>query len=244
VFGLAWRLHRAPLVGLAVAFALLGAALGWVAAAFDGLLSASPALARWLAPLGGATLGDAFVALSLYVLVAILASSHAVAAALRARAEEDGAHLAWILATPTSRARWLGSHVLFAAIGPLVLALAAGASVGLVDALATGRTVRLTSCITAALSHLPAAWVMGGLGLALFGRLPRAAAAVTWGLLAFFTLQVALWEGGAIARPWFNPLTYSHPMLALNLAHLLALVLAGLALGTAGVLAFRARDIL
>ncbi|MBZ5707897.1 ABC transporter permease [Nannocystis pusilla] len=243
VIGLAWRLQRGLLVGVAVMLGLLGAAFGWVAASFTGLLSSSPALAAWLAPLREASLGDAFLALMIYVLVAFLVSGHAIAAALRSRAEEEAGHLAWILATPASRLRWWSSHALFALGGPVVLALVIGVAVGLTDALATGRPDRLAHGVGAALVHVPATWVLASLAMLLFGRTPRPAAAAAWCLLGLFAMQVSLWEAGVIGRPWLNPLAYTHPMLAPNPLHPLALALVAAGLLAAGGLAFRARDV-
>ncbi|PCC75448.1 ABC-2 type transport system permease protein [Nannocystis exedens] len=241
--GLAWRLQRGPLLLATLALALIGAALGGIGAGFAEGLEASPSLAAWLAPLRGATLGDAFLALMLYVLVALVGAAHGVAAVLRGRAEETRGHLTWILATSASRTRWLGSHVGLALAGPPILALAAGLSAGSVDALTSGREERAAECLGLALTHVPAAWVMIGLATALFGRFPRAAGPLAWGVLALFTAQVALWEAGAITRPWLNPFTVSHPMLALDLRLLAVLGLAAAGLTIAGALAFRARDV-
>jgi ABC-2 type transport system permease protein len=150
-----------------------------------------------------------------------------------------------LLATAATRRRWVFSHVAIAAGGTIVLLVAAGLPAGLIYAAQTSDAGQIGRVLAGALVQVPAAWVLGGVALALFGLAPRAAAA-GWGAVA---LCVLIGEIGPVADvgEWLldiSPFTHV-PLLPGGEMSAAPLVLAVIAAGivAAGVIGFRRRDV-
>src|SRR6185312_9974954 len=145
--------------------------------------------------------------------------------------------------TSVSRRRWVLSHATIAAGGTIVLLVAAGLPAGLIHAAQESDAGQIGRVLAGALVQVPAAWVLGGVALAIFGFAPRASAA-GWGAVA---LCVLIGEIGPVADvgDWLldiSPFTHV-PLLPggeLSIAPLtLAVIAAGI--GAAGVAGFRRR---
>ena len=102
---------------------------------------------------------------------------------MRLRGEETGGRAEPLLATSVSRTRWALSHTAIALAGTAVLLGAAGLTAGIAHAAQTGDAEQIPRLLGAALAQAPAAWVLAGVTLALFGAVPRATVA-SWGVLA------------------------------------------------------------
>jgi ABC-2 type transport system permease protein len=194
-FALAWRLHRGLLIGWVIALALAGATMGGAAHGISGAFNANEQITDLLARMGGRKgLVDAFLA-AVFGITGLVAAAYTVQATLRLRTEESSGRLEPILATAVGRIRWAVSHLVFALLGTAVLLAAAGAGAGLAYGIQVhdvgGQLPRL---FVAALVQLPAAWVLAGLGTALFGLAPKATA-ITWAALI---VCVVLLELGAL----------------------------------------------
>jgi ABC-2 type transport system permease protein len=176
--GLAWRLQRAGLAGWAAGLFLLGVAYGSIGESIEQYVADNPAVADYL-PGGAADIVDAYLALSALTL-ALVSSAYGVIAVLRARGEETAGRAEPLLATATSRAGWLGSHLSVAAAGTALVLLAAGFGEGLAYALAVSDAGQLPRVVGAALGYLPAVWLVAGVAVLALGWLPRAAAALAW----------------------------------------------------------------
>ena len=104
-----------------------------------------------------------------------------------------------LLSTATSRLKWAWSHLVIALLRAAVLALAAGAAIGLTHGIATGdvlgQVVRVTG---AAAAQIPAIWVMVGIVMAIFGVLPRWVVGGMGSARAFIVL-------GRFGVLWQNP---------------------------------------
>ena len=87
-----------------------------------------------------------------------------------------------MLATPTSRARWFGAHVLLPVALTAALMALLGAAVGVVGPSVTPEAPSFGASVGAALATLPAVWVMIGVAAALAGAFPRFAP-FSWGVL-------------------------------------------------------------
>jgi len=133
------------------------------------------------------------------------------------------------------------------ALGTALLLAAAGAAAGLVyGAEVHDVGAQVPRMLGVALVQVPAAWVLAGLGVALFGLAPRLVA-LTWaGLIACFVLL----ELGALLdlNQWVVDVSpFAHvpklPGAELPAAPLLWLVAIAAALVAAGVAGFRRRDI-
>ncbi|GGM63542.1 exporter of polyketide antibiotics [Longimycelium tulufanense] len=245
--GLAWRLHRASLAWWTVAFAVVGVVLGGIADGMRALATDNPQLRQLIAAMGGEKgIIDSYFS-SMMGVLGLVATIYGLQAALRPRAEEVGLRAEPLLATPTTRLRWLGGHVVFALVGVVVPLAAGGAAAGLVHGLRTGDAAEETPRVLAgALAQLPAVWVTVGIAVALFGLLPRMVG-VTWAALVLFLL-VSQFGPMLQLNQWLldvSPFTHVPKLpggeFAATPLAWLALVAVGLT--AAGFAGFRRRDI-
>lgn len=185
-FALAWRLQRGTLLGWLAAFAIAGLMYGSVAKTVAESLEdpGNDRLKDILTRLGGAGVAvDAWLS-AIMGLMAIIAAGYAIQSARRLDAEESSQRSEVLLATATSRLRWAAGHLVFAVLGPALLLLVGGLAAGLTSGEAGRQIPRL---LGAALVQMPAVWVLVAVTVALFGLLPRFAAAA-WGALGLCVL--------------------------------------------------------
>jgi ABC-2 type transport system permease protein len=243
--GLAVRLQRGAAIAWASGLLSLGLVYGAVADQADEFLEDLDESVRDMIARSGANFIDSFLGTTLLIL-ALVGSGFAVQAALRLRNEETGLRAELVLATPISRRRWAASH-LAAAVGGGALVLAAGGfGLGLAYALTVGDIGEFLRLLAGALTYLPATGVLIGLSIALFGLAPRAGPAM-WGVLAL--CFVIGFFGELLDLPgWLTGLSpFEHtPMVPAEDPDVLPLLVqsaVAVALGGAGMAAFRARDI-
>lgn len=242
---LAWRLQRGALAGWAAGFVIVGAASGSIAQDIGNVIGNSPSVRDALQKLGGQqSLVDAYLTATLQ-LMALAAAAFAVQSMLRLRGEETGGRAEPLLATAVSRTSWALSHAAIALAGAAVLLAAAGLAAGTAHALQTGDAAELPRVLAAALAQVPAAWVLAGIALALFGLAPRAAAA-GWGVLAACLALGQL--GPVVGLPkWavgLSPFAHSPrlPGGAVDTAPLWLIAVAA-AFATAGLTGLKRRDV-
>lgn len=244
---LAWRLHRGLLLGWLIAMAVWGAALGGAASGVGAAIGVNQQITDLLARMGGLHgLVDAYLSV-VFGLTGLIAAVYTVQATLRMRAEESAGRLEPLLATPAGRVRWALSHLAFAVLGTAVLLAAAGAGAGLAYGLQIhdvgGELPRLFG---AALVQLPAAWIMAGLGAALFGFAPRLAG-LTW--VALIACLVLLEVGALLGldQRLLDVSPFAHvprlPGSPFTATPLLWLTATAALLTGAGLVGFRRRDI-
>jgi ABC-2 type transport system permease protein len=246
VTGLTVRLQRAMLIAWLAAAAIMGFVLGSVAENISGLLD-SEQMRQFIAVLGGEqVLVDSFLAAEIS-LFGIMVGGYAIAAVSRLRAEEASGHAELILATAPTRIRWALAGFGYSVVATAIVLVVGGAAIGLGHGTSVGdiggQVGRLT---VAALAHVPAAWVMAALVLAIFGWLPRAVPAA-WGLLVAF---IVLGEFGALWKlpEWMlnlspfahSPILPGEPVDAGSLVSLLLVAAVVTALGLVGL---RRRDL-
>jgi ABC-2 type transport system permease protein len=242
---LAWRLQRGALAGWAAGFAIVGAAFGSIASDIGDVIGDSADVRDALRRLGGtASLADAYLAATFGVL-ALIAAGYAVQAVLRLRGEETSGRAEPLLATCVSRTRWALGHTAVALAGTALLLLVAGLTAGSAHAAQVGDAGQLPRLVGAALAQVPAAWVLAGVALALFGLAPKATVA-SWGALA---LCLALAELGPVlelSQSVIDLSPFAHtPQLPGGDATAAPAWLAALAvaLGAAGLAGLRRRDL-
>jgi ABC-2 type transport system permease protein len=245
VFGLAWRLQRGAFLAWCLGFAAFGLLLGSISDTVTGFLD-SPQAQEFLKQLGGTeALADAFLATELSF-AGIIVSAYGISAASRLHAEEVEGHAEMLLSTPTSRVRWAASHTLVALVGVAVILLVGGLAIGIGNALAMGDAGRAGDLLWAALARVPAAWVLTGVVLLVFGWLPRWVPAV-W---AVFVVALVLGEFGPLwdLPQWLmdvSPFVHSPrlPGVVSSNAGLGPLVAVAVLLIAAGLLGWRRRDL-
>jgi ABC-2 type transport system permease protein len=188
---LAWRLQRGALIGWAACFAVLGIAVGALAQTISNLIGDNPQAADLLKKLGGTQNPvDAYLATELNA-AGIIVGAYALQAVLRLATEEADHRAEPLLATPIGRIRWALGHLVIALVGSAVLLLIIGSAIGLVYGAQSGDlSGQLPRIIGAALSQAPAAWVIAGLAVVLFGLLPSLIRAA-WGAVVL-TLFLSL----------------------------------------------------
>lgn len=245
--GLAWRMHRALLVGWSAGFVVLGLVMGGAANGARQLADGSPQLGQVIEKLGGtAVLADALLA-AVFNMFSLIAAGYAIQATLRMRTEENAQRAEPVLATGVGRVRWALAHLLFGALGPAVAMTLCGLATGLVYGLTTHHVGHeVPRELAGAVAQLPAVWVLTGLTALLFGLLPRLAMAA-WVALAGFLL---LGQFGELLKlnHWLRDVSpFSHipkiPGGTFTATPLVWLTVIAVAMTAAGLAGLRRRDI-
>ncbi|MFF1420679.1 ABC transporter permease [Streptomyces sp. NPDC058280] len=239
--GLAWRLQRGSLFGWGTGFLLAGIVFGGITEGAADLVGGNQQTREIIERMGGRQgLTDAFLAAMVGVL-AMVAALYVVASVLRLYGEETGGRAEPVLAGGVGRLRWAAGHLMIAFGGGALVVLLGG--VGL--AIGYGRA--LPAILGAALVQLPAIWVLGALAVALYGIVPKAAAA-GWAVAG---LALALgWIGPALGFPQsvLNLSPFGHlpklPGTEMAWTPVLALTALAAALVAAGLAGLRRRDML
>ena len=246
-WGLAVRLQRGSLIGWAVGLAALGALMGGVAASAGDLLNGNPQLEQILSRIGGAgALTDMFLT-AIGSLAGLIVGGYAISAALRMSTEESADRLGPVLATPVSRSRWMSGHLAFVVLGVVLLLTVAGLVAGLIHGARIGDLSQaLRATLSATLVQAPAAPVMGGIAVAIFGWLPRLTG------FAWTALVVALLLGqlGPLLQlpTWLLDISpYSHipavPAESMRWTPVIVMPVVAAALIVTGMAGFRRRDV-
>ena len=194
------RVHGGALAIWTGAVATLGLVFGLIAPGLDDLLE-SEAARELMDRLGGQMLA------AVLSMVAILISCFAVAVIGHAGADETAGRTEVVLATATSRSRWLAASLVVALVGSAWLLLVTGVALWVGYATAGGPSAG--DLVRAALGWSPAVWVVAGLAALLLAiRGSWATAAWAWPVL-FLTLTLA---GELLEFPgWLTGLSpYSH----------------------------------
>jgi polyether ionophore transport system permease protein len=243
-FGFALRLQRTALIGWSVGLLLGGLSIGLTAEDAEALVGDSDEVQRLFERAGG-SLVDNYLAVSL-LSMALVGTGFALQSVLKMRGEETAGRVEPLLATALARTRWAAAQVTVAVTGTVVVLAATGFGTGVAEAFASDDVGRLPELVGSALALAPATWVLIGAGVALFGLVPRAAAAV-WGLLGACYLVGLL--GPLLDLPeWVLDVSpFSHvpqlPAAEFTATPLLALTAIAAALTAVGLVGFRRRDV-
>ena len=243
--GLAWRLHRASLIGWTIGLFVLGAAYGSFANSIEQFIADNPQVADFF-PGGVETIVDSYLTFTA-LFAALLAAAYGVTSTLRARGEESAGRAEPVLATATSRWSWLASHVTIAMVGTGVTLAAAGLGEGLTYAASVDDPAQVPRVMGIALLYVPAVWATVAVAVAGFGWLPRAAAAAAWLAVGFCAFIVIF--GDAIDLPaWLtnaSPFTHTpqYPLEPVTAPPLLALIATAALIAATGFHGFRRRDV-
>jgi len=243
--GLAVRLQRGTVIGWSAGLFATGIAYGWVADDIQDLVGDNKAMQDMIARAGGVSLTNSYLSTSLLML-ALVGAGFAIASALRLRSEETALRAEPILATSVSRRRWVASHLAVALGGSVIVLAAGGLGTGLAYGIVSGDPPQVPRLLGAALVQLPAVWLLVGLATALFGLLPRGVA-VAWAALAV-CLVVGVF-GELLDLPgWLSRVSpFEHipqpPAAAVSVVSLVVITAAAAGLVSAGLGAFRRRDV-
>jgi ABC-2 type transport system permease protein len=244
--GLVWRLQRGALIGWGIGLLGFGLILGSMS---EQVRDVQGATADWYAETAGSSqLLEAYRA-SMMSMAGMFVAIYVVQILLRLRVDEAGGTAESVLAGGVSRPRWVLAHVVNAAVGALVLVLLFGVGMGVGGGLALGGVASQTGdMVVAALVQLPGIFVLGAAVVAVVALVPRWAAPISWALLVV-TLVIGPMFGEGLNLPqWvrdLSPFTHTPMAPAVEVAATPVLALSGLvvALGVAGVLVIRRRDL-
>jgi ABC-2 type transport system permease protein len=243
---LAWRLHRAALLGWATGFALLGVVLGSIAGSVTDFLDNPQARAMMEALGGEKALVDMFFSAELDF-GGLIAAGFGISVVLRLAAEESQGRTEAVLAASTGRVRWALSHLAVAVAGSAILVAVLGVAAGASRALDVGDAAPLGSVLGGALARIPAVAVMTCLALLLYGAGARRAP-LAWAALVGVVVAGEL--GPVMNLPdWVQSVSpYRHvpdlPGGTFSLEPVLVLLLVAVGLASLGAAAFRRRDVI
>ncbi len=243
---LAWRMQRPTVLAWTIGGLIYGVVVGSSAKGIGGLLG-SAQVKNIVIKLGGqAALTDAYLA-AILSFGGLIAAGFAISAVLRLRSEETDGRADAVLAAGVSRTGWGLSHVTVAAAGTIAILLATGLGAGLGFGYRSGGGAEIGRMVGAGLSQAPAALVLGGLAVALFGLAPRASAAASWSVLGAAVLLLFLGATLQLSHWVLDVSPFQHlpklPGGPVSAAPLVWLSLIALALGVAGLAGLRRRDL-
>ncbi len=195
---LALHTQRVAILAWVISLGLFGLLYGTLLGEVEGFAAK---LGSTLEDVLGTTASDAlipaFLAL-LAMLMSMFASVFAAMAVLRARSEESSGLAEHVLATPTSRARYLAGHAVVAVLGGVLVLLAGALGIGLTGSMALGDSGVLGQVAGAALVQVVPLVFVVSIGVALYGLVPRLASLV-WVPVGYG--MVASMIGGLLGLP-------------------------------------------
>ncbi|GAB17727.1 putative ABC transporter permease protein [Gordonia effusa NBRC 100432] len=233
----ATNLARPGIISWVASITVYALVIGFLVSSIDDLAADNPQIADYLHKLGGSgDLGTVFTATMMSYL-GFAAAAWSVTLVLRLRADENAGRAEVLLATPISRSRYIVDQAIVLVLG--IVGIMACAAVGLATAAglsAGGWFDAFANAFAAAAVQIPAALVLAGVVLALYGT--RAAlTSVAWPVVIVAFLVGPL--GALFALPqWVRdispfahvPLVPAEPMRWLPMV-----VLSALAVAAAGV---------
>ncbi|MCF4123194.1 hypothetical protein L1785_19680 [Antribacter sp. KLBMP9083] len=244
-FALAWTQQRSALLWTSLGLGVMWLATGSILSALPDMMETLRDNPIYSTVLGEGDLVRAFIGImGLYA--AFGGAGYAVAMSLRVKAEEESGLAEYLLATPVSRARWLGAYLAVAGIGTAVVTMSGVVAlwVGAAGAGVTDPTFGEFVGLGAA--YLPALAVLTALAVALYAWVPRATP-VLWALFGYMfvvglfgeLLGLPDWARG-ISPFWWVPNTLVQDVEVADVVGLCAVAVVLFAVAFAG---FRRRDV-
>lgn len=236
--GLAARLLRGAIIGWGSVIALFGLIDGVFAQA---MLDAADEMPPLLMQVFGEGLAEGYLAF-LAAFSGYMVAAYAVFAVQGLVVEEARGRAEAILATPTSRAAWAGSHFGVVALGGALIMVVTGLVTGAAIGTVTGAWGAVPDSMWAHLNMVPGVLVVVGGCALVFGWVPRVLAVVGWALVGVI-IFVGVFASLLDFPDWFLDLSpFSHlaqvPVEDFSPAPVLWLTLigaAGVALGLVGL---------
>ena len=241
------RLGRSILATWISAFAVFGVILGMIS---DSVSSAglSQRIQDDLAKLGSGSVNTPGGYLSIVFVVFIFVVCLFVSSQLGAAREEEAIQrLETVLALPVGRYRWLGGRVALAAVGAAALSATAGIFTWF-GAASQGVHISLSQMLEAGANCMPTALLFLGISAIAYAVVPRASAALSYGIVSAAFLWYMV--GSLLGVPrWLVDLTpFEHiglvPTQPFRLGAALIMVAIGAVGAGAALRLFRRRDLL
>ena len=246
--GLAVRLTAAPARTWGLVVGLVALAFGLMARDFAEVARELPATIAVAEQMGlvGLDRPAGIVAWTLSLFVGLLVAVFVAGQVAAIREEEATWRIEHLLVRPVGRLRWLAARVVTAAAAATLIAVAGGLLAWFATVL-TDVPIAFVDGLLAGLNVVPVALLVLGIGVGLFGLVPRLVVPLTYGLVVVaFALDFV---GGLLDLPsWVldvSPFRHlaSVPAEELNLGAALVMLAVGLLAATIGAVAFRHRDL-
>ncbi|WP_327041275.1 hypothetical protein OG400_29150 [Micromonospora ureilytica] len=236
-----------PLTGWALGIGAYYLLIGFTTASVTEFLTDNPALAEEAARAGFTALGavEGFAA-TLFALLALPVGGFTAVRVSAFVAAENSRILTLLTAQPVTRTRLLAAEITATAAGAIALVSVAGFAVW-AGITATGGDLSLLAALSGAWNTLPIVLLSLGAAILAAGWAPRAAAfAGSLPATGGFLLLVIADSVGAPG--WVRGLSpFAHlapvPLTAVNWTSTLIMITLGVALGVAGVMGYRRRDL-
>ncbi len=241
---LAWRLQSGTLYAWMAGVLIYGLLIGSSAKGVAGLLTGAAAR-KAVRDYGSAhgNLSEVYLA-AILGFTGIIVGAYAISAVLRLRSQETDGLAEPVLATGAGRLPWALGHVAIAALGTVAITVLAGVGVALGDA--GGAGAGFWPLVAAGLVLAPAALVLGGVAVALFGLAPSRSVSGSWTVFGLFVLMLLLGPLLRASRWVLDVSPFAHtpklPGGTVSAAPVLLLCLVALVLAGAGLAGLRRRD--
>lgn len=244
-FALAWTQQRSALLWTSLGLGAMWLATGGVLAAIPDMMDTLGDNPIYATLLGEGDIMKAFIGIiGLYA--AFGGAGYAIAMSLRVKAEEEAGRAEYLLATPVSRARWLGAYLAVAGIGTVIVTMSGVLAIWMGAVAAGVADPALGGFVELGLAYLPALAALVGLAAALYAWVPRATP-VLWALFGYMfvvglfaeLLGLPDWARG-ISPFWWVPNTLVQDV---ELADVVGLCAAAVVLFAAAFAGFRRRDV-
>lgn len=246
--GLTLRLLLAPIRTWGLTIGLVALVFGLISRDFAAAAAELPATVEVAEQMGVVALDTAagIIAWALAMFGALLLAVFAAGQIAAIREEEATWRIEHLLARPIGRPRWLTTRVLAAAVAAVIIALVTG-MVAWLGTVVAGTPIGFVDGLLAGINMVPIAWLALGIGVGLFGLLPRVTVPLMYGLVVVAFLLDFVGGLLELPEPVLNLSPFRHlaavPATDLNVGT--ALVMLGVATVAAaiGLLAFRRRDL-
>jgi len=246
---LAMRLQRGTIVGWAIAAAMLGVLAGIFGPIAAATVESNDTLRDLISRLSPDLDVDtaSVFAVALLGIAGTLAAAAGIQAIIRMRADESEDRAEFLLSTRLQRWGWLARQVSTAMLSMVAVATIAGLAAGVSFFLAGESASRIPTSLAAVAVHLPAGLVFVAATAVAFAWLPRATAALGWGLFVVGLIVGQL--GGLVGLPqWVQDASpFRHvpavPLEEVDPAPIFVFVGIALVLFIAATIGLRRRDI-
>ncbi|MCL2869752.1 hypothetical protein FWF48_03020 [Candidatus Saccharibacteria bacterium] len=247
--GLTWHLQKNIFLGWLVGNVVLVALIGSMGNQIGSIYSKSSTLSDAVKNIGGSS-SNLTTGLLSYMLmfVAMTTMAYAIQSLGKLRAEESSGHLENLLATKTSRIKWLLKTALIPAVGAAVMLTLSGFAIAATASASGVSGINFGQYIFGTLAYWPLVALFMGIYVFCYGILPRAAGAITW---IIFAASLFVEEFGALIKgfpQWISnisPLSQLSGMPAkdVNIAAFWIMLTIGIVLFLAGLISWRRRNL-
>ncbi|PKR77641.1 ABC transporter permease [Halalkalibacillus sediminis] len=244
-FGFGLHMQRVGLIAWGIGLFIYGATYGSVFGEIETYVEQIEVMEQFLQPTDGTALSAQFLGM-LMVIVSIFCTVPVLMAMFKLKGEEKKNRLESMLSTKLSRQKLFISYAGIAWLVSIIMMTLAAVGMGAAGVQTSNGELPFSDFLIAGLNHLPAMWVVLGLGILLYGLLPGGTT-IAWAYLGYSFFVVYL--GGMMNFPdWVEKgsvFSYisNYPLEEIDWLALVVLTVIALILTIIGSISFRKRDL-